>query len=215
MVVRYVISSQDNYSFEDMRSSKTSRLEEIDSQTLVVQKRIEKIEKDSEKVGDMTDKIAADVGAIVAVLTGAVSSVLLARDLFHHYDPRSPELNEKIYQLTKRFHAEGERLLHLRTINAPKSTLQEAMKKVEELRGEIERLNKADVPLRKDFIDKIRGGRINWKTTGQMGILIGSIVLLLTVVLRWVNRHLTLVHKQILKRRKQTIIGESGNHGNS
>lgn len=201
------LTIEDLYGLEDMRNSHSheARLNELDQQTLVVQKRIERIEKDSEKVGGVTDKIASDIGAIVAVLTGAVSSVMLARDLFNHYDPRSPELNEKIYKLTKKFHKEGERLRAMRNSNAPPSNLKVAEKKVEELRAEIQRLNKADIPLRKDFMDRIKGGRVNWKTVGQGALLIGSIIVFVTIVIRWINRHLTAVHNQILRKRKLSL----------
>ena len=202
-----VLTPHSLYGLEDMNHSNNhaARLQELDEQTLVVQKRIERIKKDQEQVGGMTDKIAADIGAIVAVVTGAVSSLMLARDLFNHYDPRSPELNDKIYKLTKRFHAEGEKLKTLRENGASKATLDQAEKKVADLRAEIQRLNKADVPLRKDFMDRIRGGRMNWKTVGQATLLIGSIIVFVTIVLRWINRHLTAVHNAILRRRKQSI----------
>ena len=46
---------------------------------------------------------------------------------------------------------------------------------------------------------------MNWKTIGQATLLIGSIIVFVTIVLRWINRHLTAVHNAILRRRKQSI----------
>ena len=183
---------------------KDERLNSLDEESERIEKRMEKIKEDSISYRDTTAQIAQNLGTISAVITGAASALLLVRETCGSYDPNSPEMVDRIYNLTKELHAKAEQIKNLRKQKADPKTLEEVMRDYSKLQDEIRELNKTDTKLRRKAAEALHEGRFKWHTTAAYIALIGSVVFLITLAFRYINHHLTLIQRYYQTRQEES-----------